>query len=88
MHLPGQTNPGHLRCGNSCFGQKAANAGGGLIPPILGMLLRPTGMRLQERVFFTVAAGNSAVLGHQNALDGRSAEINAQEIVHRIVLLV
>ena len=73
VHLPRQTD--------RPFGQPAQDAFGGA-PPVLRLLLRPAGMWPPERVLRARRGEHVPLLVNGDALDGRGADIEADERRH------
>ena len=72
----------HFAAADARLGQQLAHGARRAVPPVFRTLLRPAGMRLQQRIFDAMAAPDAAVNAYQNAFDRRCSQIDPQIVPH------
>ena len=77
VHLAAAADAGHLRGVRP--GEQLLHAAADARPPVLGLLLRPAGLREIERILPAHLADDGALFVHQRQLDGRGPEIDSDK---------
>jgi hypothetical protein len=86
MHLPAQPDAANLVAAQSRRGQGGLDAGDGAAPPILGLLLRPAGMRMGRRMLGGGRGQDGAVRPTDESLGATRAQIDAEVGAHGLLL--
>src|SRR5579875_931974 len=88
VHLAGEAHPAHIRSVHaeaSRRHQARANGRRGRLPPVVGILLRPAGLRMKERIIDEGISQDTPIVSREeSSLDARRAEIDAEQCLHHI----
>ena len=82
VHLTGNTNADDITVANTAFFNDRTNGISCRMPPILGILLCPTVLRLIHRIFHESRCHRYTVFVKKNRLCTRGSKVNTDYITH------